>query len=320
VITGLARRLVSGTATLLVILALAFALVHAGPGGAGAFFDDPELSPAARARLREAFGLDRPLAVQFALYVKQALQGDLGISLQYNRPVTSVLGAAIAPSLALMGSAIVVAFALGLALGTRAAVRPGGFSDRATRFFLPTLDAMPPFWLGLLAIWLFAWKLGWLPASSWSSPDGGGLLDHVRHLVLPALVIAIPGAAPVARHHATALRRELAAPHTRCARAMGLPAWRVILLRAGRLALHPTIALLGLALPALAGGAAVVEVVFSWPGLGRLQQTALLARDLPLALGGLLATGVLVIVGGVISDSLSAWIDPRWRRAPQATP
>jgi len=88
--------------------------------------------------------------------------------------VTSVLGAAVAPSLALMGSAILVAFALGLALGTRAAVRPGGWADRATRFFLPALDAMPPFWLGLLAIWLFAWKLGWLPASSWSSPDGGG--------------------------------------------------------------------------------------------------------------------------------------------------
>jgi len=132
-------------------------------------------------------------------------------------------------------------------------------------------------------------------------------------------VIAIPGAAPVARHHATRCaanspRRTRAAPGR----------WACPLARdpaaGGRLALHPTITLLGLALPALAGGAAVVEVVFSWPGLGRLQQTALLSRDFPLALGGLLATGALVIAGGVISDVLSALVDPRWRRASEAAP
>lgn len=316
----LLRRLGGGVLTLLLLVVLAFLLMQAAPGGLGAFFDDPGIPLAARQAQRAAFGLDRPAPEQLVRYVGRILKGDLGLSLRFGRPVLELLGQALPPTLLLVGTGIVLAFALGLTLGTRAALRPGGITDRLVRSVLPALDALPPFWLGLLAIWLFAWKLGWLPASHLISPDGGGLVDRLRHLILPALVIAIPGSAPVARHHSRALRGELTASHVRCARLLGLPERQIWLRRAGRLALRPAVVLLGLALPVLAGGAAVVEVVFSWPGLGRLLQEALLARDFPLALGGLLLSGGLVIGGGIGADLLAGWIDPRVRRHHEETP
>lgn len=309
----LGRRALSAAATLAVLVLLAFLLMHLAPGGTAAFFDDPNLPPDARARLRANFGLDRPLPAQLVAYAGRLAHGDLGISLHYDRPVGTLLGDALGPSLLLAGTGLALAFALGLALGTRAALRPGGVADGVVRRVLPALDALPPFWVGMLGVWLFAARLGWLPAGSMAAHDGGGLLDRLRHLVLPVLVIGIPGAAPVARHHAAALARELAAGPARLGRAMGLTrgnllAWSI------RPALQPALTLLGLSLPALAGGTAVVEVVFAWPGLGRLQQEALLARDLPLALGGLLLSGALVIGGGALADAAGAWLDPRRRR------
>lgn len=306
-------RLAGAVVTVWLVVTLAFVLVAAAPGGVGAAFDDPGLTPEARARLRADFGLDRPVPVQYFAWLGQVVRGDLGISLQHRQPVATLIAAAAGPTLILAGSALTLAFVLGLCAGTRAAVRPGGIADRLTRIVLPALDALPPFWLGLLGIWLFAWKLGWLPASHLHGAEGGGLRDLLVHLVLPALVVGVPGAAPVARHHAAALRRELDRPHVRTARAMGLSEGRVVFARALRCALQPAIALFGLGLPALAGGTAVVEVVFSWPGLGRLQQEALLGRDLPLALGGLLFTAALVVAGRALSDLLAALADPRWR-------
>lgn len=312
-IAATARRALSASATLALLVALAFLLLHLAPGGTGAFFDDPSLPPDARARLRANFGLDRPLPAQLFAYADRLAHGDLGISLRFDRPVAALLADAVGPSLLLAGSGLALAFALGLSIGTRAALRPRGLADALVRRVLPALDALPPFWVGMLGVWLFAARLGWLPAGSMTAHDGGGLVDRLRHLVLPVAVIGIPGAAPVARHHAAALARELAAGPARLGRVMGLRrgpllAWAL------RPALQPALTLLGLSLPALAGGTAVVEVVFAWPGLGRLQQEALLARDLPLALGGLLLSGTLVVGGGALADAAGAWLDPRRRR------
>ncbi|MBP7149024.1 MAG: ABC transporter permease [Acidobacteria bacterium] len=313
-----AGRLAAGLVSAWIIVTLAFVLLHAAPGDPSRMAEDPHLNAADRARLREAYGLDRPLGEQYLAFLGNVARGELGVSLRYARPVSRVLAGAIGPTLVLMLPALGLAFALGLALGTRAAVRPGGIADALVRRALPALDALPPFWLGLLAIWFFAGRLGWLPSSAMTSAGGGGTGDLLRHLLLPVLTIALPGAAPVARHHAEAMRRELAAPHVRAARAMGLAEPRVIFGRAARAALHPAIALLGLSLPALAGGAAVVEVVFGWPGLGRIQQEALLARDVPLALGGLLLVALLVVAGGILTELLSARVDPRWRAAERS--
>jgi len=308
-------RVAAGLATLLLVIGLGFVLLELMPGDAAQLAEDPSLSAEDRERLRSAFGLDRPPLERFLTFASHALRGDLGISLSYQRPVRRVLLTALWPTLLLTGSALVIAFALGLGLGTLAAARGGGLVDRVVRQVLPALDAMPPFWLGLLAIYVFSWKLDWLPASHMTSvgEGAGGLFDRLTHLLLPVLVLGIPSAAPVARHHAEAMRRELASAYSHAASAMGLRRARVIA-SAARNAMHPALTLLGLALPAMVGGAVVVEVVFSWPGLGQVHQKALLARDIPLALGGLLLIGGMVIAGGLASDLLSALLDPRWRR------
>lgn len=317
VIRHLLIRLGSGGVTLCVVLALAFLLLHLAPGDPLGLADDPRISPEDRARLREAWGLDRPLHEQFGSFFGRALSGDLGVSLRFGKPVAQVLGNAMGPSLLLAGSALLLAWTFGLFLGTLAVLRPRGMAGFLVHRLLPCLDALPPFWLGLLAIWLFSWKLGWLPSSHMTAA-GADLewADLAARLVLPVLTIALPGAAPFARHHAAALARELTSPHVTTARALGLPSWRITILHAGRVALLPSLTLLGLALPTLAGGTAVVEVVFAWPGLGRVQQEALLARDLPLAMGGLLLSGALVIAGGFIAEGLATLADPRWRGTP----
>lgn len=305
-------RLLSSGAKLLVLLSLGFLLLSLAPGDPLQLADDPRFTPADRARQRAALGLDGALPERFGSYLSHALRGDLGLSLRYNQPVRELVGAALGPSLLLGGSALVIAFALGLVLGTRAAQRPRGASAFVVDRVLPLLDALPPFWLGLMAILVFAWKLGWLPVSHMHSAEGGGLLDLLRHMLLPVATLAIPGSAAVARHHAAALRRELHGPRARAEASLGLtPARR--LWRASRLALHPSIVLLGLALPVMAGGTAVLETVFSWPGLGALQTAAFAARDLPLALGGLLVSALAVLVGGFVSTALAHWLDPRWR-------
>jgi peptide/nickel transport system permease protein len=315
VIRTIVSRSASGVVTLLLVLLLGFTLLQMLPGDALRIDEDPSLTVEDRERMRRALGLDRPAHLQLLTFAAHALRADLGVSLSYQRPVADVLADAIGPTVLLSGAALLVAFGLGCALGTRAALRPGGVSQWLVRRVLPALDALPPFWLGLLAIYFFAWKLGWLPASHMTSPGRtpGALLDLLRHLLLPALVLGVPAAAPVARHQAAALERELARPWVRAWSGCGIRSGRIAR-GAIRSALHPVIALLGLSLPALVGGAVVVEVVFSWPGLGRVHQQALLSQDVPLALGGLMLIGALVIAGGVLADLLSGLADPRWRK------
>lgn len=316
----LLERLMAGAVTVALVALVGFALLELTPGGPASITEDPRLSPEDRARVRAALGLDRSAGERLLAYARNAARGDLGVSLSRNEPVAHVLARALPATLWLSGGALVVALVLGIAVGTAAAVRPRGLLSWIARFGLPALDAMPPFWLGICAVLVFAWRLDWLPAAHMQSaaPIDGAfafVVDRIRHLVLPVLVLAVPGAAPVARHHWASMTQALASEQVRAARAAGLRETRVLWARAFPTALLPTLQLIGLGLPALVGGAVVVEVVFSWPGLGRVHQQALVARDVPLFLGGLLLIGSLVVVGGVVADLLSAWADPRLRRS-----
>ena len=316
----LLRRLVAGVVTVALVALIGFVLLELTPGGPGSITEDPRLGPEDRERVRAALGLDRSAGERLLAYAASVIQGDLGLSLSRHQPVSKVLARALPPTLLLSGAALLVALSLGLLIGTLAALRPRSPLAWLARFVLPALDAVPPFWLGICGVLVFAWQLGWLPAAHMASAhpvDGAWavLADRLRHLALPVLVLALPGAAPVARHHWASMRTALHSEHVRAARAAGLSERRVVWCRALPTALLPTAQLIGLGLPALVGGAVVVEVVFSWPGLCRAHQQALLARDVPLFLGGLILMGALVVAGGLLADLLSAWLDPRLRRA-----
>jgi ABC-type dipeptide/oligopeptide/nickel transport system permease component len=318
-IAAIARRLAAGFVTVVLVVLIGFALLELTPGGPGSITEDPRLGPEDRARVKAALGLDRSPVERLAAYAGSLARGDLGISLSRHEPVSRVLARALPATLWLSGGALIVALGLGLVIGTAAALWPRSPLAWLARFGLPALDAVPPFWLGICAVLVFAWQLDWLPAAHMQSaaPVEGllaALVDRLRHLALPVLVLGLPGAAPVARHHWASLVTALRSEHVRAARAAGLSEARVLWARAFPTALMPTVQLIGLGLPALVGGAVVVEVVFSWPGLGRIHQQALLARDVPLFLGGLILIGVLVVAGGILADLLSAWVDPRLRR------
>ena len=321
-------RLLLGAVTALIVVTGTFFLMELSPGGLEARLDDPQLPRAMREQLREELGVGEPALERLGLYLSGLAHGELGFSVTRQRPVHEVIGAALGPSLLLAGCALGLAAGLGFVLGTLAASRPGSFVERWVRHAMPTLEAAPPFWIGLIGILVFSVHLGWLPAGHMRSATGASLyggspfLDLLAHLALPVLVLGVPGAAPFARHQWSALRDELRRPWMLSGLAQGVPRRRLVWRRATRAALQPFLALIGLALPVLVGGAVVVETVFSWPGMGRLHKAAIEAQDPPLALGGILLIALAVIVASLVADLLALWADPRLRAgfAPSLDP
>ena len=320
--TYLVRRVVLALVTTAAAVTLTFALVHLAPGEpfvAGA--EERFVPPETVARLRERFGLDRPLGAQFVRYLANVARGDLGESFTRHRPVAAVLGEALPNTLLLGGVALLLSFALGLGLGVVQATRSGGRADAALGTLALGLASVPAFWLGLMLLLVFGEWLHWLPVAGMTDVVAGpapGLahrvLDVARHLVLPALTLALVNAAAVARFHRAAMLEALGADFVRAARARGLGEARVLLAHAFRAALAPAITLAGLSVPALLTGAVLVESVFGWPGMGRVAYEAIFARDYNVITGVAVVTGVLVALGNLLADLGVAAADPRVRR------
>lgn len=320
--TYLVRRVVLALVTTATAVALTFALVHLAPGEpfvAGA--EERFVPPETVARLRERFGLDRPLGAQFVRYVANVARGDLGESFTRRRPVAAVLGEALPNTLLLGGVALLLSFALGLGLGIAQATRSGSWADAALSTLALALASVPAFWLGLMLLLVFGEWLHWLPVAGMTDVVAGpapGLahrvLDVARHLVLPALTLALVNAAAVARFHRAAMLEALGADFVRAARARGLGEARILLAHAFRAALAPAITLAGLSVPALLTGAVLVESVFGWPGMGRVAYEAIFARDYNVITGVAVVTGVLVALGNLLADLGVAAADPRVRR------
>lgn len=319
--TFLLRRLLQGIAILFTVATITFALIHAAPGEPFAGqLDDPRTSPAAREVLRRQYGLDQPLGTQYVRYLGRLVRGDLDISLAQRRPVRTLIAEALPRTLLLMGTALVAGFALGIALGALQAARAGSRLDRLGSRLSVAVAALPDFWLALALLLVFAVRLRWFPVGGMVDETthqyltrGGRLLDVARHLVLPATTMAVIVAAVVARHQRQALLDVLPDDFVRSARAKGVSERGVVLRHALRNALRPTITLLGLALPALLGGAIFVEFIFAWPGMGRVAVEALAARDYPVVLATTLVGSALVVAGSLLSDLLVALVDPRLR-------
>ena len=311
----LVRRAFAALVLVWIVASCAFLLTALAPGdvadvtgGVGA------RSPERLAAMRAEAGLDRPLLVQYGAWVGRVVRGDLGTSFLYRAPVGPMVLDRATNTAILAVAALLLALVIGLPPAVLCATRPRSIAARAVRALSLLLLSIPPF-VGALVLVLVAARTGWLPAGGMTSgADLSGaawLADLLWHLPLPALALALPLAATFERQQSTALAEALATPAVQAARARGVGDGQIVRRHAWRLSLKPVLALGGLAMAALLGGAFVVETIAAWPGLGRLTHDALRARDIPLVAGCALAGSTVLAIGLFVSDVLIAVVDPR---------
>ncbi len=310
------RRLLQVAPTVAGILLISFLLIHAAPG-------DPVIALAGEhgdagyyAAMRERFGLDQPLPQQLATYVRRIAVGDLGVSYVQGRSVASLIMERVPATLLLTGTALLVAIVAAVPLGALAGRRPHGVRDVGIRALALGLYSAPVFWVGQLAILLVALRLGLAPVQGMTDAgsDAAGLahaLDVLRHLALPALVLASQEVAVLVRLTRSGVLDEMARDHVRTARAKGVDERGVLIRHALPRALLPIITVVGARAGHLVAGAAVVEIVFGWPGMGRLLLTSLQTRDTPVLLGLFLVVSLGVVLANLVTDLAYAAVDPR---------
>ncbi len=314
-------RTAQAVATLAVAAALIFLLMRLAPGDPlGRLSEDRPLSAAQTQALRARFGLDQPIGSQFATFAGGLARGDLGTSIQYGRPVTSLLADRLPATLLLGGAVLLLNFTIGIWLGVRQAVRRGDVVDHSLTLLSLAGYAMPSFWLAMVLAWLVGVKWHLLPAAGMEDPlldPGAGLFaraaDVGRHLVLPALTLSVVSIAGTMRYQRSAMLEVLHLPYIVTARAKGLPEGAVTWKHAWRNAFFPVLTLFGLWLPLLVTGSVFVESVFAWPGLGSLAVGAVGYRDYPLLMGTSLLVAAVVVLGSLITDFAYAMLDPRVR-------
>ena len=308
------NRLAQSCLLLVGVSVIGFGLMHLAPGGPLAVYTmNPTVTAQDIERVRHQFGLDQPLAVQYLKWAAGMVSGHWGYSFFGGEPVVRVVLGRVPATLELMGSSMALALIGGVAIGTLAALRRNTAFDYATAAAAMLALSLPTFWFGLLGIYVFAQTLGWLPAGG--SAGSGGLLDGLRHLLLPMLVLAFVLVAQWSRYTRSAMIDILGQDFIRTARAKGLSAGRVLWGHGLRAALVPLVTLLGLQLPLLVGGALVTETVFGWPGMGLLFVTSLGTRDYPVLMAILMVGALIVVLGNLAADLLAAAIDPRIRAA-----
>jgi peptide/nickel transport system permease protein len=278
----------------------------------------PAATPEQIANLRTALGLDRPLPVQYATWLSAFVRGDWGSSIATGRPVRTMLGAAWPATALLVVLSLALSYLIGIAIGIlQSRLRRG--SDIAISAVTISFYAMPGYWLGLMLVLLFTYRLGWLPAFGATGVDadflslGGRLVDRLRHLALPLITLTLIGAGGIARYVREAMLDVRGLPFVTTARAKGIAESTVRYRHMFRNALIPVVTLLGLSLPALFSGAVFVEGIFAWPGVGRVLIEAVVARDYPVVMAATVVSATLVVLGNLLADQLVSWADPRVR-------
>jgi peptide/nickel transport system permease protein len=317
----LAGRILQAVSVVMLVTTLTFVLIHLAPGDPIAeALSRPGVPESVRDHWRASFGLDRPIGEQYLRWLGNVARGELGFSFSHRRPVRDVLADAMPRTLLLTGLALALSFVLGVGIGLLQAERAGSSRDRWLGRALLLLYSVPDFWLALLVLLLFAYRIPILPPGGLVDPvlheymtGWQQLGDRLTHLVLPVVTLTLLTAAGFARYQRSALLEVLPSDWMRTALAKGL-SWRHAVRRhALRNALLPTITLVGLSLPSLAAGALFVEKVFSWPGMGLATVNAIAARDYPLVTAGVLLISIVVVVGTLLADLALALADPRIR-------
>lgn len=278
----------------------------------------PNMTAEDVARLKAIYGVDKPLLERYGHWLTAVLQGDLGYSRLFARPVTEVLVQPLLNTLLLMSSSLVLAVLVAVPLGTLAALRPRGVVDGAVNLMAFIGISLPTFWLGLLLIILFSVEWGWLPAGGVETVGGGGdgaggLSDRLSHLILPVATLGLASIGAYLRHVRASMLQTLRQDWIRTARAKGASWLRIVVHHALRNALVPVVTILALDLGALFSGALITETVFAYPGMGKAIYDAVMGNDFNLALAGLLLATLLTLVGNILADIAYAVLDPRIR-------
>jgi peptide/nickel transport system permease protein len=308
----LARRLLYSLVVLLGVLVVVFALVHLVPGDPVRIALGTRYTPEAYGALRSASGLDRPLITQFFSYAGSALTGDLGVSFRNGDPVTATLLERLPATVSLAVAGILIALLIAVPAGVWSALHEGRLSDGIVRITSQFGVSIPDFWMGILLIGLFASTLGWLPTSGYR-PLFGDPAGWLQHIILPALTVGLVAGAVMTRYVRSAVLEVASMGYVRTARSKGLSPQVITARHIGRNALVPVLTITGIQLATILGGVIVVEVVFAWPGLGRLVYNAVAARDYPVIQGAVLLIAALFLVINLAVDVLYAVVDPRIR-------
>ena len=311
----MAKRLFQAVPLLIGVSIIAFAMMHLAPGGPLAVYTlNPTITAQDIERIKHVFGLDQPVYIQYLKWAAGMFTGNWGNTFFGGRPVFDVIMERVPATFLLMGSGMSMAIILGMLIGILGAVRRYSVFD-----YLATTGAMvtlsfPTFWFGLMTIFIFALKLGWLPSGGMFTLGGDeDILDLLKHLILPTVVLALVLVAQWSRYTRSSFLEVIHQDYIRTARSKGLSEGRILFRHAFPNALAPLIALAGVQLPWLFSGALVTETIFGWPGMGRLFVDSLTMKEYPVLMGMVMVTAMAVIIGNLLADVVNAVIDPRIR-------
>jgi peptide/nickel transport system permease protein len=271
-----------------------------------------EATPDEREALARQLGLHEPIVVRYVKWIGSALRADFGRSFGDRRKVNEVILERLPNTLLLSGTALVLSILLGIPAGIVSATRRYTASDHAVTFFSFIGVSIPVFWFAIMLILVFTVHLNWLPASGMATPGMPfSLVDRLKHLVLPATVLATATLPNLVRFMRSALIEEIEQDYVRTARAKGLPNRQVLSRHAIRNAMIPVVTMLGVLIPRLVGGAVITETIFGWPGMGQLAVSSTIGRDLPMVMGITVVVAVVVILSNLLVDMTYGWLDPR---------
>ncbi|MDD5335077.1 MAG: ABC transporter permease [Rhodoferax sp.] len=308
----LLKRLAGAAVVLVIVAVLVFLLTRLASGDPMALLLGDQATAADIAKARTQYGLDQPLPAQFALWLGELAQGNLGQSIFLQRPVAQALLERAEPTLFLALFAVAIAALIGIPCGMAAAIWRGSAADQGLSGLAMLGASIPSFWMGLILIQFFAVHLGWFPASGYGDP-GMGLGQRLYHLALPAAVLGLLNSALIIRFTRASMLDILGEDFVRTARAKGLPEWVVMVNHVLRNALVPIITVLGLTTALMIGGTVVTETVFNLPGVGNLVVRAVLRRDYPVIQGTLLVIAGIYVFINLVIDLLYTLVDPRIR-------
>ncbi|OLS39010.1 diguanylate cyclase [Alkalihalophilus pseudofirmus] len=306
------RRLIMMIPILIGISIISFAIMYAAPGKPAIMNLDPEISPEVREAQIERLGLNDPIPVQYVRWLGNVAQGDFGTSYSRKMPVTEMILDRLPNTLLLMASSLFLAAIIAIPFGVISATRQYSLTDYGVTFGSFIGLATPNFWLGIMLIMVFSVQLGWTPVGGVATIGADfSIIDRLKHLLLPALVLATADMAGLTRYTRSSMLEVVNQDYIRTARAKGFKEHRVIYKHGLRNGLIPVITMFGLMLPTMIGGSAIVESVFGWPGIGKLFIDATFQRDYPVIMAITMFGALLTVIGNLIADILYAVLDPR---------